>query len=71
MLTGIHLMSRSKAPACLKERPMTSLRRSLITIIAVLTLGVVAACSPGGGSSAEPSAPVDTPTEVPSESASP
>ena len=54
-----------------KGEIMTNLRRSLITIIAVLAVGVAAACSPGGGSSAEPSAPAGAPTEMPSESASP
>jgi hypothetical protein len=54
---------------------MTSVRMSLIAVIAALTIGVISACSPGGGSSAEPTTVANptTPAEsaMPSESASP
>jgi hypothetical protein len=51
---------------------LTSLRQAIVTLVAALLIGgAVAACSPGTGTSPEPSTPAENPTVMPSDSALP
>jgi hypothetical protein len=51
---------------------LISLRKTLLTILAALMIGgAVAACSPGAGTSAEPTVSGENPTVMPSDLASP
>lgn len=51
---------------------MITVKKTLLTFVAMLALGgAVAACTPGTGSSPEPTTPVENPTVMPSDSALP
>jgi hypothetical protein len=74
MLASVHLIEApDRDPVCLTEVPaLTSVRKALVTLVAALLIGgAVAACSPGTGTSPEPTTPAENPTVMPSDSALP
>ena len=74
MLACVHL---SEAPGRGSGVPaevpaLNSLRKALVSLVAALLIGgAVAACSPGTGTSPEPTTPAENPTVMPSDSALP